>query len=78
MSKRKSHVKRVQVKGNVNVKPLIWTSPRVKNQSEKVQMTREERILKMELQKVLNGKVFATNIPNEFCMASLFYVVIIK
>lgn len=32
----------------------------------------------MELQKVLNGKVFATNIPNEFCMASLFYVVIIK
>lgn len=41
-------------------------------------MAKEERIKKMELKKVLNGKVFATDILTKFCMAALFDVVTIQ
>ncbi|KAG5629859.1 hypothetical protein H5410_001576 [Solanum commersonii] len=46
--------------------PVKGPSPRVQNQSKKDEMTREERIAKMEHQKVLNGRVFDTDIVTKF------------
>ncbi|KAG5611031.1 hypothetical protein H5410_022312 [Solanum commersonii] len=52
--------------------------PRVKNQIEKKELTREEWVEKMEQQRVLNSRVFDPNILTTFGMANLVDVITIQ
>ncbi|KAG5627547.1 hypothetical protein H5410_012765 [Solanum commersonii] len=50
----------------------------VKNQIKENELTREERVEKMEQQKVLNGRVFDPDILTKFGMANLVNAVTIQ
>lgn len=62
----------------MNVQPLKGPATRVQNLREELEMTREEIIEKIKLKKVLNGKVFASNILTKSCMIELVDVVTIQ
>jgi len=58
--------------------PVKGPGPRVKNQIEEKKLTREERVEKIEQQRVLNGRVFDPDILTTFGMANLVDVVTIQ
>ncbi|KAG5572405.1 hypothetical protein H5410_062171 [Solanum commersonii] len=58
--------------------PVKGPGPRVKYQIEEKKLTREERVEKMEQQRVLNGRVFDPDILTTFGMANLVDVVTIQ
>ena len=78
LSKGMSQIKRVKVRGNVAIKPIKEPGPRVQNLRKESKMTREEIIYKIELQKVLNGRVFASDILTKSGMSTLVDVVTIQ
>lgn len=78
LTKQRSSAKGKRVRKHVNKQPLMGPGLRVQNQSEEEEMTREERIEKMEHQKVLTCKVFDTDIITKFGMATLFDAVTIQ
>lgn len=78
VSKGMSQIKRVKVRGNVAIKPIKEPGPRVQNLRKESKMTREEIIYKIELQKVLNGRVFASDILTKSGMSTLVDVVTIQ
>lgn len=52
----------------MNAQPAKGPGPRVQNAREEPDMTRDDRIKKMELQMVMNGRVFAPDILTKFSM----------
>ncbi|KAG5621717.1 hypothetical protein H5410_006935 [Solanum commersonii] len=71
MVKRKREVEEERVKSK-------GTQKRGSKSKKKKRDDKEERIAKMEHQKMLNGRVFDTDIITKFGMANLFYVVTIQ
>ncbi|KAH0722333.1 hypothetical protein KY290_005013 [Solanum tuberosum] len=70
-SVKKSPVKKENVlkKATVKLKPVKGPGPHVQKPIEEKVMTREERIVEMENQKVLNGRVFDPEILTEITRA---------
>ncbi|KAH0779224.1 hypothetical protein KY290_005651 [Solanum tuberosum] len=58
--------------------PVKGPGPRFKNQIKEKELTREERVEKMEQQRVLNGRVFDLDILTRFGMANLVDAVTIQ
>ncbi|KAG5575625.1 hypothetical protein H5410_055759 [Solanum commersonii] len=78
VTKQKFSEKEERVKKIVDEQAVKGPGPRVQNQREEEEMTREERIEKLEHQKVLNGSVFDTDIVTKFGLKTLFDVVTIQ
>ncbi|KAH0673029.1 hypothetical protein KY284_024116 [Solanum tuberosum] len=73
-SVRKSPVKRVKVKKKDSSKPKSCKGPGAtsQKQAEGRELTREERVTKLEKQKVLNERVFDPKILTDYGMSTLF------
>ncbi|KAG5620802.1 hypothetical protein H5410_006020 [Solanum commersonii] len=74
MTVKKTPAKREKVKRRTTVKPTRTKGPgpSTENLSDDEEMSREDRIVEMEKQKVLNGRVFDPEIHTAFGMSNLF------
>ncbi|KAH0761720.1 hypothetical protein KY290_017793 [Solanum tuberosum] len=75
---KKSPAKRVKITKKNKEQLVKGPGPRVRDQIEEKELTRKERIEKMEQQRVLNGRVFDPDILTKFGMANLVDAVIIQ
>ncbi|KAG5605122.1 hypothetical protein H5410_026614 [Solanum commersonii] len=78
VKKQKPLVKGEKKRKQSEEQPVKGPGPRVKSQIEEKKLIREERVKKMEQQRVLNGRVFDPDILTRFGMANLVDVVTIR